>query len=49
MLVARQKHTPYPGLDERTIAAAKPSLTVSKPAISLDGKPSVRLQTRGQP
>jgi hypothetical protein len=40
---------PYPGLAEKTIAAAKPSPPVTAPGISLDGQPSVRLQTRGQP
>jgi hypothetical protein len=40
---------PYPGLDEKTIAATKPSPPVGGPEISLDGHPSVRLQTRGQP
>jgi hypothetical protein len=39
---------PYPGMDEKTIAA-KPSPPVAGPVISLDGQPSVRLQTRGQP
>jgi hypothetical protein len=42
---------PYPGLDEKAIAASDhqkaPPLT--GPGISLDGQPSVRLQTRGQP
>jgi hypothetical protein len=39
-------------LDETAIAAAQPSEIISElagPEISLDGKPSVRLQTRGQP
>jgi hypothetical protein len=40
---------PYPGLTEKMIAAAKPLPSVTGPAISLDGQPSVRLQTRGQP
>ena len=40
---------PYPGLDEKTIAAAKPSPPVTGPAISPEGQSSVRLQTRGQP
>jgi hypothetical protein len=39
---------PYPGLAEKTIAAAKPP-PVTGLEISLDGHPSVRLQTRGQP
>jgi hypothetical protein len=49
VLVALQKHPPYPGMDERPIAATKPPKTVFEPGISLDGEPSVRLQTRGQP
>ena len=51
---------PYPGLGEKAIASAKPShrrpdrrsaSTANRlgPEISLDGQPSVRLQTRGQP
>ena len=39
---------PYPGSSEKTIAA-KPSPPVARPEISLDGQPSLRLQTRGQP
>ena len=39
---------PYLGLDEKTIAAAKPP-PAAGPEISLDGHPSVRLETRGQP
>jgi hypothetical protein len=41
---------PYPGLAEKTIAAGKPPRPpVTGAMISLDGQPSVRLQTRGQP
>ena len=40
---------PYPALAEKTIAATKPPPPVTGPEISLDGQPSVRLQTRGQP
>ena len=40
---------PYPGLGEKTIAADDPSPPTPGPGISLNGKPSVRLQTRGQP
>jgi hypothetical protein len=39
----------YPGLAEKTVAAAKPSPPMAGPEISLDGQPSGRLQTRGQP
>jgi hypothetical protein len=38
---------PYPGMDEKTIAATKPPL--AGPEINLDSQPTVRLQTRGQP
>jgi hypothetical protein len=38
----------YPGLAEKTIAAAKPPPATGT-EISLDGQPSVRLQTRDQP
>jgi hypothetical protein len=39
---------PCPGLDEKTIAAAKPPPPITVPEITLDGQPSVRLRTRGQ-
>jgi hypothetical protein len=38
VLVARQKHPPYPGLAETATAAAKPP-PVTGPEISLDGQP----------
>ena len=50
MLVARETHPPYPGLAEKTIAAAKPSPPVAGPEICLDSQlaaPSVR-RHRGQ-
>lgn len=40
---------PYPGLNEKTIAAAKPSPPVASPEISLDGQPSVRPKHAASP
>ena len=40
---------PYPGRGEKAIAAAKPPPQLTVPEVRLDGRPSVRLHTRGQP
>ena len=40
---------PYPGLDEKAIAAAKPPVPRTVPEVGLDGQPSVRLHAHGQP
>jgi hypothetical protein len=45
----KMQDPPYPASSERAIATAKPSPPAAGLEISLDGQPSVRLQTRGQP